>query len=317
MAGGKPLPPTFFRRGSAAPTGGVALAVFGLPFLAAGVGITWYAVRRHLAGAPAQDAPWWVVGAAGLCFGGAGFGMLVSGLGGALRRVVHERRLLRSLDAPWRADFRWNRREAPRSDKPHSLAYRVAASLWFLVVAAGFLAPFHFWASQTQEAGSFVALLFVAGCDLVLIAALVWGAVSVVLHGLRYGRPRLLFERFPFFVGEEVAVRFVAPRALRKCRTLSFTLRLVEEGGAGGGDGQAAAARELYADVQTFGPEVKDLVEDGALPLRFRIPADAGATWLGHDPPRYWDLEVKGEAPGLDLHRRFLVPVYERRGASG
>jgi hypothetical protein len=33
---------------------------------------------------------------------------------------------------------------------------------------------------------------------------------------------------------------------------------------------------------------------------------------MSEEPPRYWEIETKGEAPGIDFKSRFLVPVYAR-----
>ena len=34
------------------------------------------------------------------------------------------------------------------------------------------------------------------------------------------------------------------------------------------------------------------------------------STGLGERPPRYWELEIEGNAPGVDYKAGFLVPVY-------
>jgi hypothetical protein len=44
--------------------------------------------------------------------------------------------------------------------------------------------------------------------------------------------------------------------------------------------------------------------------VRFPIPPDAPTTELGARPPRYWELELSAEVPGVDFGARFLVPVY-------
>ena len=36
----------------------------------------------------------------------------------------------------------------------------------------------------------------------------------------------------------------------------------------------------------------------------------AGTSHLAADQPRYWELEVTCERPGIDFCARFLVPVY-------
>ena len=42
----------------------------------------------------------------------------------------------------------------------------------------------------------------------------------------------------------------------------------------------------------------------------FPVPRCDHGTRLSDRPPRYWELEVAANTPGLDLQARFLLPVY-------
>jgi hypothetical protein len=45
--------------------------------------------------------------------------------------------------------------------------------------------------------------------------------------------------------------------------------------------------------------------------LMFDLPDDAELrTRLSDRPPLYWELVVDGDRPGIDYHKRFLLPVY-------
>ena len=48
------------------------------------------------------------------------------------------------------------------------------------------------------------------------------------------------------------------------------------------------------------------------LELRFDLPSHVPGCALSERPPRYWELEVTGQAPGIDYGGSFLVPVYVR-----
>jgi hypothetical protein len=59
---------------------------------------------------------------------------------------------------------------------------------------------------------------------------------------------------------------------------------------------------ELYRDEAAVAP--------GEPSLRFELPENVPGTRLAAQPPRYWELELAAEAPGVDFGARFLVPVY-------
>jgi hypothetical protein len=297
---------------SARGIGGAGCAVlFGLPFLATGVGVTWYAVHQHLAGARPEDAPWWILGGIGIVFGAAGLFVMAQGIASAVSAWRTERRMLAHPNEPWRGDFAWDRRYGHDTTTARGLL----GGLVFLVVLCLFLAPFNWWAWHGREVP---VILFVAFFDLLPIGVVI-GYLGVVNHRLKYGRPRLALDRFPFFLGEELSARLVAPRALRNCQSVTVTLRQVDVAAqvhATSDPAQVARNRGAAYTDSVKHDRVRDVLEDGALPIRFALPADGNETWLGHTPPRHWEIEVHGEAPGQDFRRTFYVPVYRRRRAT-
>jgi hypothetical protein len=73
---------------------------------------------------------------------------------------------------------------------------------------------------------------------------------------------------------------------------------------------------EVYADARTV-DDARGLWEGRrGLALSFPFPADAAPTRLSERPPRYWELEIGAEVPGIDYQGRFLLPVYAVRTAS-
>ena len=61
-------------------------------------------------------------------------------------------------------------------------------------------------------------------------------------------------------------------------------------------------------------PRNLQLKED--VELRYELPADALPTQLNADKPRFWELEVKLDLPGLDFSETYLVPFYGSRTVS-
>jgi hypothetical protein len=46
------------------------------------------------------------------------------------------------------------------------------------------------------------------------------------------------------------------------------------------------------------------------VPIELSLPRGPYETRLADRPPRYWELEVRGEATGADFGATFLLPVY-------
>jgi hypothetical protein len=45
--------------------------------------------------------------------------------------------------------------------------------------------------------------------------------------------------------------------------------------------------------------------------LKFKLPEKGFETRLSERPPRYWELEVLAETPGIDFNAFFFLPVYK------
>jgi hypothetical protein len=69
----------------------------------------------------------------------------------------------------------------------------------------------------------------------------------------------------------------------------------------------------IYPDEVAIKKEgVHENVGD-ALPITFNLPTgDLGTKISECSTPRYWELEIHADTPGVDFNARFLVPVYTR-----
>ena len=114
--------------------------------------------------------------------------------------------------------------------------------------------------------------------------------------------------------------RVVCARGFGALDRVTIVLRWVEERydkvpRSGGKDKTVIRCRGPASDVWLIEDVAAALGADersgsGEIPIAFLVPEDAEETRASERPARFWDLEVRGEARGVDFVHRFVVPVY-------
>lgn len=281
--------------------------VLGLPFAGVGGALVAYGLRWLAPAERAGDAPRWLATVAGVIFAWAGLSFVVHGVRGLGRRRRVRELVRRHPGQPWWSDHPWD----PRGARDGTGA-EMARALYMAVFMAVFLVPFHwigFFAPDRVLGFGLVSLLF----DLAILA-LLGRAAYLAARRAKFGRGAIAFARFPFRVGETVDAYLAPPRGLERApEALAGTLRCVGERyevrGTGEDRRSTVVCYELYA-----APVTVTTVDDGAggtaLHVSAPIAPGAPATVLAERPPRYWELELRADAPGVDYAATFLVPVY-------
>ncbi len=222
-----------------------------------------------------------------------------------LRGLARERRIAAlqagQPHAPWAWDYAWDPHEA--SDLSGREGTQAIA---FGIVAAIFLVVFN-WIAFVAQPDPLWRLL-VGVFDVAVIAAFAKGGF-VLLRRAKYRDARLRFTTYPFFLGRELVVDLLG--APHQCNRLTATLRCIKEAYEFRGRTSVVVCYQCYVDTQRIaGPLGPD-----APRFRFPLPLGDYETRLRDRPPRYWELEVAAETPGIDFQTRFLVPVYSAPGA--
>jgi hypothetical protein len=299
--------------------GGIPAILFGTPFVAIGVGILL--VLGGVVGSydPSGDAPRLVIAPMASVFAAAGLWLWIHGVTSKIRGARTNRLKARHPNEPWMWDHRWN----PQGEKTRELRGAFGASV-FIVFMGFFLVPFNWWAfdlsflgleSKGSEQFNPILILIVGVFDLlwlVIVGALVYH----VLRFLRFGNSSLRFHTFPFFLGGELEVSLENARRFEKFNSVELHLRYVEEVYESRGSGSSGSSQvvcyALYEDRQRLQPEQLKLTPDDRLLIRFPLPTDPLSNLLSEHPPRYWEIEIKGDAVGVDYGAIFPLPVYER-----
>jgi hypothetical protein len=281
-------------------TQGWLSVLLGLPFAAAGAVAIALAFRHGtIAGGGKLTFPPYAVVALGVSFVVVGLSFVVYGLVGVVRKSGLAALRARYPDQPWMVDYPWDRKGG-RDEAPDE----IARTLWFVAFMTVFLVPFHWVAFVSRERPfifQLVTLLFDA-----LGVGMLGRAAYLVARRVRYGPSRIALGRFPIEPGTtaELILDDLSPAA--RALPIRATLRCVEERfevrGTGKNRARVSVPSELYRDETTIAP--------GEGRLRFDLPANVPGTRLAAQPPRYWELELAAETPGVDFGARFLVPVY-------
>ena len=278
--------------------------VFGALFMAAGASVAWR-LTRDSAGTEAPLPVIYAFGGLAVLFG---FSLVLSGLKTAWAAARRARIRRQFPNEPWRADHRWDE----RGERERPMA-KAISNLIGMVLFALLLAPFN-W--LTWVYWNPVAAVVMAVFDLMLVAGVVY-AFYEMARAAKYGAAWIEYERFPFFLGEPLRVRLGSRGGLDRLQKLLVTVRFVREAavpGARDSKGHRSsriAARQHWAETLEFDPGL--LRGTTELPVGVDLPADADyGTELSAPVARYWEIEMKGEAPGIDFHAQFLIPVYAR-----
>ena len=240
-----------------------------------------------------------------------GLGLIRSGLADRARTARGQELAARHPDQPWFADRPWDP-EGTFAESAWGGGAGVFVMLFILLVMAPFNVLWLYALDPHQDDKTRLLALMVLIPDF-FIYLLIQGVTSFVKDRVRFGRPRLGFELFPFFLGETLEAR-VAARMFAGQEGVMATLRFIEErtmvGHTRGGRRTVTVRTfQLYLARQAFPGAFAG--ED--VPVTFALPLQP-PTELLRDPPRYWELEIAGSAATSAV--RFIVPVYARPGVA-
>ncbi len=285
--------------------------VFGAIFTAVSIPIVLIAwgvipARVH------RGVPMWVVQSIAGCFMAIGLGSLLYGVHRSLRQRRRLAHLAQRPGETWYADHDWDP-ERVRDDNPRRLWKHVVVSVYMAV----FLLPFNWWAFLSDQGPIFVQII-VGFFDLIMVFSVGYlGYRAVQL--LKFGRSYVRFGAFPLHLGDTVRLTFGMRSDLRMFDRLRFVLRFVEEvfetRDSGKDRTTTVVAYELWSHEQDVDATHIGLGGCEA-EIAFELPTEGGSgepeylTNLTDRPPRYWELEVRGDAPGVDYLARFPLPVY-------
>jgi hypothetical protein len=279
--------------------------LFGLPFFGVGVGalVVWRVAPQQVEG-PTPLLLWF-----GAVFGLVGFSLILHGVKGLrLRARVAERKRAHPNE-PWQWDHPWD----PYGARDDS-ARRVRKGFFGAAFIVVFMIPFNYVGFVLEGVAGRLLWMGIVGLFDVIAVVVAGYAVYLLLRYLKYGTSAVSFETFPFRLGERAGLRFLGPGRSELLEPVSVTLRAVEEAyetrGSGKNRSQRVVCYETYVDTQAIDDVRRRWEGRRGLELAFELPSEAAGTRMSERPPRYWELEITADVPGVDYKAVFLLPVY-------
>lgn len=320
------------------PRSGLPASPKGIAFFALVFGLVgFFVMLAGLGVIPTEnsdDEQWLVITMSGSLF--FSFGLWCSA--SAFRRWRHLRKARAKSPGmphePWRWDHPWDERRV--NDRGYFKWLRQTCAFGILtifmtipvliiwdVLDGEFVPELPFIHFGEPVGFSFQALIvgaFVSVFSLITLWCWWYSSVSLV-RLLVHGRGQFLFERFPYFVGEEFRGHLKLSRFGAKFRALNCTVHLVEERIVKSGDSTSVAAYALWSQEIGIDPSHSQahsqLVSTGTVPLALKIPGNLhGNELVSEKGCHYWELVVRGRRLGVDYRGEFLLPIYSREDIS-
>jgi hypothetical protein len=174
------------------------------------------------------------------------------------------------------------------------------------------LAPFNYFTFYQPRPDMPTWAKFLVGFFDLILVLVVAGIVMTLVQQAKYGRARLAFQSFPFFLGDKLSARLGSSRPIGQFKKMTFSLRCIEERTettrSAGKTTIRTVCDQLWCDeVALEGGAVR---EGNEVPVSFELPSGDYGTRLAEPPARYWELAVVADTPGLDFSAKFLMPVY-------
>jgi len=278
---------------------GTRSITFGSIFGGVGVAVAALAWMEKLDASP--GVPIGLMLSMGGMFAIAGFSLVAHGIAGL--RIEQRVRRLRATHTrePWVWDHPWD-----ESGARDVSARRIGRAIWLTGFLAVFVVPFNWIGFFTPNSLPFAIAAVLMDC---IALGCAWRMVYLIGQRAKHGVSMLRFRRFPFRPGSDIELHLARPTTLASVAAPEARLRCVQERyetrRTSDGDEQRIVAYEVWSATR------KAEFVRGEYVWRFDVPEGLPGTALSERPPRYLELDLKIELPGVDYAGTFLVPVYE------
>lgn len=236
----------------------------------------------------------------GLLFAAVGIGLIAFGFWSGRRREQVEP--VEDGQRPWLARRAWAQPVVRSGGRAGAVVAWVFALFWCGISGAATLAAWD------DIAGGDRGALFILLFDGIGVALLVW-AVHATLSARRFGELTLMLDPHPGAIGGDVGGYVDLPLPFDATRAIEVTLSCVRVYTRRSGNKSETRREPVYSDTRHF---LGEPAPDGGTRLHFCFAVPGGLPVSSPPSSEYhaWAIDLACALPGVDLARRFDIPVF-------
>ncbi len=236
----------------------------------------------------------------GLLFAAVGIGVMTFGFVSGRRREAVES--VADSQRPWLARSEWAQPVVRSAARSGVVVAWVFALFWCGISGTATVAAWD------DIAGGDRGALFILLFDGIGVALLAW-AVHATLSARRFGELALALDPHPGAIGGDVGGYVDLPLPFDATRAIEVTLSCVRVYTRRSGNKSETRRDPVYSDTRHF---LGEPAPDGGTRLHFRFTVPEGLPVSS--PPssdhHAWAIDLACALPGVDLARRFDIPVF-------
>jgi hypothetical protein len=236
-----------------------------------------------------------------IVFGGVGLGGFIGvafhhkhGKATAALQAAHP-------DEPWLHNPRWARGPITANAKAGAVGMWIFAIIWNAIsLPVAFIVPQAF--AEGNKA-ALIGLIFpLCGCGLLM------AAIVSTLRWRKYGKVQLVLASLPGVIGGSVRGAVQIPTVVQVEKHVELTLSCGKMVSSGSGKNRSTSRHIQWQSEHLVAPAELVRTHQTLIPVNFTVPATCPATDAAAQID--WKLDVRAQAPGLDLATQFELPVF-------
>ncbi len=242
-----------------------------------------------------------------ILFGGAGFGIMATGLYGS--RALKREEALKALhpEEPWLHKQEWQEGRIRSSTRAAFIASAVFAGTWNLI-SLPVLVFAHEQVFDPDNRIALIALMFPA-----VGAGLAFWAGRSFVRWRKFGESTFEMRTLPGVIGGPLEGTLRTSVDVRPENGFEVTLSSIRRYRSGSGKNRRTTENVLW---QSSYHVARDR-SHGGVPLAFHVPFECSPTDVDDtDNQKIWRLEVAASVRGVDYHVQFDVPVFRTEYSS-
>jgi len=275
------------------------LIIFSSVFLVIGVYIIGLSLKIFIV-TEKVNAPREMILLVGLVFFFSGFAAFTKGVANWIKCKRREKLKQKYVETPWKWDYGWKRRGIKSRSKRSLFRHMIVVCITccFLGIT--------YWIGFIDKAQLKLPFFGVSFFSLFILLRF----YKMISKRIKYGKAYLNFSKLPYFLGENLNIRFSHLPSNQEVKAIKVSIRFYEEVYIKDARNQTQISlNEKYIDIKKLGKN--SISPRSELNVEFNLPTNIEfSTELSSIPAHFWEVEIECDIGGLDYREYFLLPIY-------